>query len=107
MINSKPKKYVRIHDISKTVSKKFPDDLLLLSGFYSVHSIDTLLSHEATGEDVWMTIHNFRRTVWLAYFQTSIRSVDLFCSESLDFSFKLFIQKHRFIKEQNTTMLFA
>ncbi len=52
MINSKPKKYVRIHNISKTVSKKFPDDLLLLSGFYSVHSIDTLLSHEATGEDV-------------------------------------------------------
>jgi len=35
----------------KTVNKKFPEGLLLPARFRSVH-MDTLLSHEPTGEDL-------------------------------------------------------
>jgi len=46
-------KYVRIHAMHKRVGKKNLDDLLLLARFWSVYTMDTLLSHEATGEDLW------------------------------------------------------
>ncbi len=48
------KKYDRIHSTHERVGKKYPDDLLLLAWFWSVHRMDTLLSHEAAGEDLWM-----------------------------------------------------
>ncbi len=50
------KKYVRIHSIHKRVGKMYLDDLLLLARFWSVHTMNTLLSHEATGEDLWMAV---------------------------------------------------
>lgn len=33
----------------KIVGKNYPDDLLLMQRFWSVHTMDTLLYHEATG----------------------------------------------------------
>ncbi len=47
---------VQIHSIKKTVGEKYPDYILLSPGSWSAHPIDTLLSHEATGEDLWMAV---------------------------------------------------
>jgi len=40
----------------KKGAKNYPGDLLLLGRFWSEDSMDTLLSHEARGEDLWMAI---------------------------------------------------
>ncbi len=42
------------HSIWKTKAKKFPDDFS--REFWSVHLMDSLLSHEAMGEDLWMAV---------------------------------------------------
>lgn len=48
----------------KLSAVKHPDDLQLLVSFWSVHSMETLLSHEATGEELWMAVnrgnHSYR-----------------------------------------------
>lgn len=52
--------YIRIHSIRKTVGEKYPGDLLPAR---SVHSLDTLLSHQAMGKNLLMAAkrHNRRR----------------------------------------------
>jgi len=50
------KKYVRIHSPHKRVGKKTPDDLQLSARFWIVDTMDTLLFHEATGENLKMTV---------------------------------------------------
>ncbi len=47
-------KHVRIHNIHKTA--KSTQITLFPVGFLSVHSMDTLLSHEAMGEELWMAV---------------------------------------------------
>lgn len=54
MKKSTQTEYVQIDSIRKTLGEKYPDDLLILLGFWSVQSMDILLSHEATGQDLWM-----------------------------------------------------
>jgi len=41
------------HSIHKTVGEKYPDDQLL-PAFWNAHMMDTFLSHDAAGEDLWM-----------------------------------------------------
>jgi len=41
-------------NVLKTVGKKYSDDLLFLVRFWRANQMDTLLYHEATGEDLWM-----------------------------------------------------
>jgi len=55
MQKAKQKKYVRIHNTQR-LGKKYTDDLLRPMRFWSVHMMDTLLSHEATGEDLWIML---------------------------------------------------
>ncbi len=38
------------------IGGKYPDDLILPQRFGSVHLVNTLLSHEATGEELWMAV---------------------------------------------------
>ncbi len=44
-------RYVQIQSIHKTVREKYLDVLILPMGFWSVHSMDSFLSHEAMVED--------------------------------------------------------
>lgn len=57
-----------------SVGKKCPDDLLFPPGFWGAHSIDTFLSHEAAGKDLWMAVKQCNMTVtiwWILYIQIS------------------------------------
>ncbi len=56
-----PNKYVLIYSIRKIVGEKYLDDLLFPTRFSSVHLMDTVLSHEAMGEDLSMAVkqHNW------------------------------------------------
>jgi len=53
-------KFDRIHSTNKR-DKKYLDDLLLPARFWNLHTMETLLSHEATGQDLWMPVkwHNW------------------------------------------------
>jgi len=48
--------YYTVGEIHKKPNSQYsyPDDLLRPVRFWSVHTMDTLQSHEATVEDLWM-----------------------------------------------------
>lgn len=40
--------------VVKTVDEKYPDELLLLARFWKVRPMNTVLSHEAMRDNLWM-----------------------------------------------------
>lgn len=60
--------------IIQTEIKKFLDDFLLPLRFWSDHSMDTLLPHEATGEELRMTV-KWQKWCWSVTWQCHVADI--------------------------------
>ncbi len=81
----------------KTVGEKYPDDL----GYYlhqDLHSVDTLLSHEATGENLWMAM---KWHLWRCRSHDHINIADIVC---LNFPYTTHIHTTTYIKCTHITV---
>lgn len=78
-----------------TVGEKYPDDLVFLPRFWSLHPLDTLLSHEATGENLWMAVkrHNWCYVTWQwRYDQCSSSALHSYYTNSYDYILSYHLQ---------------
>lgn len=71
---------VWIHVFYKIVCNKYTDDLLLPLSFWSAHPVDTLLSHEAPWEDLWMPVY-----INSTLYRTSFFNSHKVCTKSCQF----------------------